>query len=208
MLVRGLGLALLLPLVALAQSLPRPKEFYFSEDALTTRPVVAIEGSDEATLARLMQVVERGQRDADRAAAQLAHAAMRTGRTGTGIALYERALADSARRSPLRTSIHWNYGWDLLRSGDAEGALQQWQAAVSGRLAGPEWLPPTLAMALWRLERRDEARDWYAAAVRTHPERWRSPGDFSALLPDWRADERATLGEVHAAWQENPPAWP
>ncbi|MDH5821820.1 tetratricopeptide repeat protein [Luteimonas sp. RD2P54] len=208
MLVRGLGLALMLSFAAHAQSLPRPKEFYFDQDEATTGPVVAIEGSDEPTHARLMQMIERGQRDADRAAAQLAHAAMRTGRTETGIALYQRALDDAAQRSALRKAIHWNYGWDLLRSGDAEAALEQWLAAVSGRLAGPEWLPPTLAMVLWRLERHDEARDWYAAAVRTYPQRWRDPGDFSALLPGWQDDERATLAEVHAAWRENPPAWP
>lgn len=206
-LVRCLGLALLLPLAIHAQTVPKPKEFYFDEDTVTTRPIVAIEGSDEPTLARLMQLMERDRRDADRAAAQLAHIAMSTGRVDTGHALYRRAF-DAASRGTMRHALHWNYGWDLSRSGDAEGALQQWLAAASDRLINPEWLPPTLALALWRLERRDEALAWYAAAVRTYPGRWRSPGDFSALLPDWRDDERKTLGEVHAAWLENPPAWP
>lgn len=207
-LIRCLGLALLLPLALHAQTVPAPKEFYFDEDAATARPIVAIAGDDEATLERLMQLMERDRRDADRAAAQLAHVAMRTGRTDVGHALYQRAFDDTSERSALRYALHWNYGWDLARTGDTEGALPHWLAAGFDRLIDPEWLPPTLALALWRLDRRDEALAWYAAAVRTWPNRWRDPGDFSALLPDWREDERKTLGEVHAAWLENPPAWP
>ena len=49
---------------------------------------------------------------------------------------------------------------------------------------------------------------WYAAAVRTEPGQWSDAANFAGLLPDWREEERATLAEVLAAWQEKPPAWP
>jgi len=197
---------LLLPPVALAQSLQRPVEFYFDEDARTTRPVAAVQGDDEAAQQRLLRMIERNERSANEAQAQLAHIAMESGRGELGRALYDQLLANIGR-SALRHSVHWNYGWDLFRAGDPAGALAQWQSAVSNRPQNPEWQPPTFALALWRLDRRDEARDWYAAAVRTWPNRWANP-DLAALLPDWREDERATLAEVHEAWAADPPAWP
>jgi hypothetical protein len=88
-----------------------------------------------------------------------------------------------------------------------EAALEQWLGAAAARAQSPAWVPPTFALALWRLDRRDEARDWYAAAVRTWPDRWSNP-DLAALLPEWGDAERAVLAEVHAAWAEDPPGWP
>ena len=206
-LAAGLGLALLLlPLLATAQSLQRPAEFYFDEDTRTTRPLAAVEGDDEAAQARLLRMIERNERGANEAQAQLAHIALESGRAELGRALYDQLL-DSIGRSPLRNAVHWNYGWDLYRAGDPSGALVQWLAAVSNRPQNPEWQPSAFALALWTLDRRDEARDWYAAAVRTWPGRWSDP-DLAALLPDWREQERATLAEVHAAWVEDPPGWP
>ena len=49
---------------------------------------------------------------------------------------------------------------------------------------------------------------WSAAAVRTEPGQWSDAANFAGLLPDWREEERATLAEVLAAWQDAPPAWP
>ena len=74
--------------------------------------------------------------------------------------------------------------------------------------ATSSWQPPTLALALWKLGRRQEAVAWYAAAVRTEPGQWSDAARFAELLPDWREEERATLAEVLAAWQDAPPAWP
>lgn len=200
------SLALLLPAVASAQTLPKPAEFYFDEDVRTARAVIAVEGDDEAAQQRLLRMIERNERGADEAQAQLAHIAMESGRSELGRALYGQLLA-SLGRTGLRNSVHWNYGWDLYRAGDTAGALEQWLAAGASRPQNPEWQPPTFALALWQLERRDEARDWYAAAVRTWPGRWTNP-DLAALLPGWREDERAVLADVHAAWVEDPPVWP
>lgn len=197
---------LLLPAVASAQTLPRPAEFYFDEDVRTIRAITAIEGDDEATQQRLLRMIERNERGADEAQAQLARIAMESGRSEVGRALYGQLL-DSLGRSALRNSVHWHYGWDLYRAGDAAGALGQWLAAATNRPQNPEWQPPTFALVLWQLERRDEARDWYAAAVRTWPGRWTNP-DLAALLPGWREDERAVLADVHAAWAGDPPVWP
>jgi hypothetical protein len=65
-----------------------------------------------------------------------------------------------------------------------------------------------LALALWSAGRKDEAVQWYGAAIRTEPQLWRDPANFTRLLPDWRDSEHATLAEVQAAWAANPPQWP
>lgn len=199
----------LVPWFAAAQSpLPRPAEFYFDEDALVARPVVAIAGSDEATIAQLVRLMERGGRNADRAVAQLAHLSLASGRLETGHALYARALEMTTPRGQQHNAVRWNYGWDLYRLGDVEGALAQWTEAGANRgVVYPAWAPPTLALALWKLDRKAEAVAWYAAAVRTHPDRWSNPAQLAALLPDWSVDDRATLAEVQAAWRADPPTW-
>lgn len=201
----GAMLALLLPVVVCAQAVPRPKEFYFDADPVTTRPIVLVEGDDEAVQARLLRLVERGDRNAAAAAAQLAHIAMAGGRGDVGHALYARAL-QAGRGAQIR-AVHWNYGWDLYRSGAVDQALTHWLQAYDNRLHNPEWVPPTFALALWQLDRPHEAVAWYGAAVRTWPERWMQPGDFTGLLPDWSQADRAVMAQVHAAWADNPPDW-
>ena len=190
-----------------AQALSKPKEFYFDADVTTARRIVVVEGEGEALAAGLVKARERGRRQVE-ATAQLAHVALSDRRTELGKSLYEQAVSGSALNSSVGRSVRWNYGWDLYRAGDASGALAQWAVlAEPGPIRG-EWLPTTLAMALWKLDRKDEAVKWYAAAVRTYPDRWSSPADIAALLPDWREEDRATLIEVQRAWAANPPTWP
>lgn len=191
-----------------AQALPRPAEFYFDEDASVARPLVAIAGSDEATIAQLVKLMERGGRNAEQATAQLAHLSMASGRTDTGQALYARALEMAGEGATRRRAIHWNHGWDLFRAGEYEAALAQWAQAQPHRVVHPAWVPPTLALVLWKLGRREEAIAWYAAAVRTWPDRWTEAAALPALLPDWREADQAALAEVLAAWRADPPAWP
>ena len=81
-------------------------------------------------------------------------------------------------------------------------------AAAQAARGNGAWVPPTLALALWTLGRRDEAVQWYAAAVRTEPQLWNDPSRLAQLLPAWKDEERARLAEVQQAWAANPPAWP
>lgn len=203
-----LSLGLLFASSVGAQSLPAPAEFYFDDDARTAVPVVAIEGNDDQTHARLMQLIDRNARNADQARGQLARALIQAGREDAGRTLYAQAFANLSTRAPLRSALHWNFAWDLYRAGHHDEALDQWRQALDGRLLKPGWAPPTLALALWSADRRDEALQWYAAAVRTEPALWNDPANYPTLLPDWTDRERATLGEVFAAWQAAPPAWP
>lgn len=198
-------LACALPASVLAQdALPRPKEFYFDQDTTTTRPVVA-KGGGEGD--RLLKLMDGGGREGFAAAAQLARTAYGEGRVELGEALYARALSGGSQTAG-RNGVLWNQGWDRYRAGDATGALAAWRAAGIERTTAPSWVPPTLALALWSLDRRDEAVRWYAAAVRTEPQLWRDPARLQALLPDWRDEDRARLAEVLAAWRAAPPAWP
>ncbi|MDH5828978.1 tetratricopeptide repeat protein [Luteimonas sp. M1R5S18] len=191
---------------ASAQSLPRPAEFYFDEDASVAAPLAR--EADGADVEQLVRLMERGGRNAEQATAQLAHLSMASGRAETGRALYARAIAQAQEGSARRRMLQWNQGWDLYRAGDLEAALGSWGQAYANRLVHPSWVPPTLALALWKLDRRDEAVAWYAAAVRTYPDRWSNPAALPALLPDWTEADRTTLAEVVAAWREAPPAWP
>jgi tetratricopeptide (TPR) repeat protein len=200
--------ALLLPPALCAQSLPAPKEFYFDGGGATTQPLVLLPGSDAAVQERLLKAMKGHGRNAELATAQLAHIAYASGRADAGGALYARVLADIGNNSQLRAPLLWNHGWDLYRSGDAEGALARWREAGIETYNNPGWVPPTLALGLWALGRRDEAVQWYAAAVRTEPQRWSDPANLAALLPDWNDADRATLAEVAAAWRAAPPIWP
>jgi tetratricopeptide (TPR) repeat protein len=190
-----------------AQALPKPAEFYFDADPATTRPVVAIKDTGDVAAQKLLKAIERNPR-AKAEHAQLAHLAMEQGRVDLGKELYARTLSRVGSTDALWRPVLWNYGWDLYRSGDAAGALAQWQQLVVARRVTASWVPPTLALGLWTAGRKDEALQWYAAAVRTEPQLWRNPANFPRLLPDWRDSERATLAEVQAAWAANPPAWP
>lgn len=193
--------------MAQAQNLPKPKEFYFDEDRGTTKAVVAVQGQGDAVVDRLAAMVQRDARAAE-PRAQLASLAYTGGRTQLGDELYQGALGLVSSGSQQYRAITWNYGWDLLRADQPDKALQQWASLANGRPAAPAWLPTTAALALWRTGRKQEAVEWYAAAVRTWPDRWSSTASYATLLPDWREAERASLAEVFAAWQANPPAFP
>lgn len=186
--------------------LPKPAEFYFDADANATKPVVAVRETGEAAMAKLLKLIERNPH-ASAERAQLAHLAMEAGRVDLGRELYARALQRLDTSDAAWRAVMWNYGWDLYRSGDDAAAVAQWRALLMARGVTAAWMPPTFAMALWSLDRKDEAVQWYAAAVRSEPQQWASSARYAQLLPDWLEAERATLAEVQAAWAANPPAF-
>lgn len=189
-----------------AQSLPTLQEFYFDDDTAAAAPqVVAADAPD--LVDQLMKQRERGRKALD-ATVQLAGVAYAQGRPELGAELYGAAEKEAGANSLPGRMVRWNKGWDLYRSGDIDGALTAWHEAQAGMRGNPSWVPPTLALALWTQGRKDEAVKWYAAAVRTEPQRWSSTAGFAQQLPSWRDSERATLAEVQQAWATNPPAWP
>ncbi|MGH8054752.1 MAG: tetratricopeptide repeat protein [Stenotrophomonas sp.] len=189
-----------------AQSLPKLVEFYFDEDA-AAKPIQAVPPEQADAVDQLMKLRERGRKGVE-ATAQLASIAYGEGRDELGAKLYQEALASVVDTSAQARGIRWNQGWDLYRRGDAEGALGMWLKATESVRGNPSWMPQTLALALWKLGRKDEAVSWFAAAVRTEPDLWRDTSRFAQLLPTWKDDERAQLAEVQQAWLANPPAWP
>jgi Tfp pilus assembly protein PilF len=190
-----------------AQSLPKPAEFYFDADPNAVRPIEAVRETGNAAVERLLKAIKRDPRAIEERA-QLAHIAMNGGRPGLGRELYDAALAQLDSNNALRRAVLWNYGWDLYRTGAHADALAQWTTLATARATTPSWMPPTFALVFWQLGRRDEALQWYAAAVRSEPQQWRTIDQFATLLPDWRDEERATLAQVQQAWAQNPPSWP
>lgn len=190
---------------AYAQALPKPKEFYFDQSKYAA-PIVVAQGEGEALVDALVKERERGRRSRD-ATAQLAHIAFSEGRAELGKTLYQQALSDGQADRGIGRSISWNLGWDLYRNGEIRPALETW-APLLDDLGGPSWIPPTMALVLWKLDRKGEAVQWYAAAVRTEPQLWSNATNYPRLLPGWRDEDRAALAEVLAAWQADPPTWP
>ena len=204
--VLAAGLVAALPAAGQERLVPR-SEFFFEADAGTTRPITAERGSGDAVIERLGKTIARSPRNAE-AVAHLAHIAMEAGRPELGRELYGRALGLVGSSHALYRPLRWNYGWDLYRTGDAGGALEQWQALLADRGVTAVWMPPTFALVMWTLDRREEAVQWYAAAVRSEPALWATAERHAELLPDWRPGELAILGEVQQAWQQDPPEWP
>jgi tetratricopeptide (TPR) repeat protein len=204
----ALALALVVGGSVHAQSLPKPAEFYFDADASAQRPVVAVRETGDEAIERLLKIIKRNPRAAAERA-QLAQIAMDGGRPELGRELYEAALGQLDSNSSWWRAVRWNYGWGLYRSGAYADALAQWATLVSStRATTASWMPPTFALVLWQLGRHEEALQWYAAAVRSEPQQWRTSEQFATLLPDWRDEERATLEQVQQAWAANPPSWP
>ena len=204
----GALLALLASGMAWAQSTTRVEEFYFDDDRKALQTFQVVKGDDDAAVKRLLQMAERDGVNADKAKAQLAHLLMSKGRRQEGKSFYAQLLQRHDQTSGLQRPLLHRYGWDLYRAGEYGPALAQWQRLLDGRGIQPAWAPPTMALVLWKLDRRQEAVAWYAAAVRTEPGKWgagRLPAD---LLRDWTDAERADLAQVQAAWAKAPPAWP
>ncbi|MDV3467286.1 tetratricopeptide repeat protein [Stenotrophomonas sp. C3(2023)] len=187
-------------------TLAPPQEFYFDNDP-AAQVVEVVKGEGNDLVNQLMRQRERGRKQLE-ATVQLASVAIGQGRVELGESLYAEALKSGALNSPQGRQVRWNYGWDLYRLGRYDAALEQWNLAADALRGNAAWAPPTYAVALWQLGRRDEAVQWYAAAARTEPAQWSGSDRFAALLPTWRESERATLKEVQQAWAANPPAWP
>lgn len=190
---------------AAAQSLPATKEFYFDADPAAA-PMVAIASDAPDLVDQLMRLRDRGRRAVE-ATVQLANIAATQGRQDLAQALFTEAQDSVQASSQAERSVRWNRAWALYRQGDAAAALPLWTQALGATRTDPSWAPPTLALALWSLGRKDEAVQWFAAAVRTEPQQWSSTANFEQLLPDWLPAERELLAEVHAAWLANPPSW-
>ena len=204
----GALLALVLSGAAWAQSSPRVEEFYFDEDRGALQSLEAVKGAGEDDVKRLMQLAVRNGANADKARAQLAHLLMASGRLQEGKSFYAQLLQRHDQTSGLNRPLRYRYGWDLYRAGEYAPALSQWQQLLEGRGTKPAWAPPAMALVLWKLDRRQEAVKWYAAAVRSEPARWSTATRHAELLRDWTPDERADLAKVQAAWAKAPPAWP
>src|SRR5690606_3810922 len=191
------GLAIASVVTAQAQTLPKIAEFYFDPD-VAARPIEVLPAGQPDLVDQLMKLRERGRKGVE-ASVQLASIAYAEGRAELG--------AGSASSEQAR-GIRWNHAWDLYRQGDAAAALALWVEAAEANRGHADWVPLTLALVLWQLDRKDEAVQWFAAAVRTEPQQWADAAQFPRLLPLWRDAERAQLAQVQQAWAAAPPAWP
>ncbi len=89
-----------------------------------------------------------------------------------------------------------------LRLGPAapapEAALEQWLASAANARTKPSWVPPTYALALWRMGQKQEAVQVCGCGTHRADAR-NTTANYAQLLPQWREDERASLAEVQQA---------
>lgn len=189
-----------------AQNLPKIDEFYFDSDS-AAHPLALVPTEASDAVAQLMKLRERGRRSAE-ATSQLASIAMTQSRLELGKNLHQEALAATQANTLQGRAVRWNHAWDLYRAGEVQTALVAWAGVQATTRGNPGWAPPTYALGLWVLGRKEEAIRWYAAAVRTEPQLWNDPANFPKLLPYWRPQDIDTLTEVYTAWREQPPTWP
>jgi hypothetical protein len=104
-----------------------------------------------------------------------------------------RAVEAAARATELLpdNGEGWRYlGWAQYRAGQYDAAVRSLETANRRLMGGTAYEWYFLAMAHWRLGRPDQARDWYARAVR-----WADAnGRDSTDLPNYRAEAAALLG--------------
>lgn len=208
--VLGRGLIALMLAVAAsvvqAQNLPKIEEFYFDNDA-AAQPLQVVPAGAADAVDQLMKLRDRGRKTAE-ATSQLASIAIADGRRDLGRNLHEEAIKATQANTVQGRSVRWNHAWDLYRLGDVPAALAAWTGVQATARGNPAWVPPTYALGLWVQGQKQEAVRWYAAAVRTEPQLWNDPANFTRLLPHWRQQDRDALVEVYQAWSERPPVWP
>lgn len=113
------------------------------------------------------------------------------------------AASYAAGRADVMRHVYWSWGWARLALGAPREALAHWQNAARLHGGAPFWLPYTNAIGLWRMDQRELALAWFAAAVRSKPELATREG-VDALATSWQDDERRTLEEVFDAYAARP----
>lgn len=200
-------LALLLaPLSAFAAeartAVPPPAEKYLDPDPFSRadqtvdlngmeNPLKGLDARIAADPTDFHLFVERGYLKADRGDVKGAQA---------DYAQAVKAAGDNAHE--LRFA-HWSHGWALLGLELPEASLAEWRESEKLHGGHPYWVPYTYAMGLWAAGRNDEAVAYYAAAVRSFPERWGSRETVRTHSSKMKPEEQALLLAVFNEWEAN-----
>jgi tetratricopeptide (TPR) repeat protein len=185
---------------AVAQSgIGKPQETYYQDDSATVTPR-AIEPTNRMAVAQLEQVL---QYDPKNVSARIQHARLMLarGQRQHAVLEFEAAIADAPPDSEARRQLHWNFGWALLRMGQAERAVQEWDKAARLHGGSPRWVPSTMALGLWVAGEKEAAIEYFVVAVRSDPGGWGSTRGLSQSIRDWHADDRAAMEALHAEWK-------
>jgi predicted Zn-dependent protease len=113
---------------------------------------------------------------------------------------YAHALKLAANDPRQLRFAHWSHGWALLGLDRPEAALSEWREVERLHGGHPYWLPYTYAIGLWAAGRHDEAVAYYAAAVRSFPERWATRESVRTHSSKMKPEEQALMLEVFTAW--------
>lgn len=186
------------PLHAQSGNVPAPAGSYPDGDPAAVRPEM-LDPQDRAARQNLEQIIRRAPKNVP-AKVQNAWLLLARGTRQRGYDAFEDAIASAPAGSlPLRHA-HWNYGWALFNGAELQQALDHWLIAADLHGGHPAWVPTTFAVGLWLTGRNDLAIDYYAAAVKSDPDRWGETAGLAEATRDWGANEKLAIEAVHAAW--------
>lgn len=195
-----IGLLGLMTSLAAAQSgVGKPQETYYQDDPAATMPR-EIEPTNRMAVSQLEQLLEY---DPKNVSARIQHARLMVarGQRPHAVLEFEAAIREASPASQALRQLHWNFGWVLLRIGEAERAVREWDTAARLHGGSPRWVPSTMALGLWAAGEQDAAIEYFVVAVRSDPSSWGSTRGLGQSIRDWHPDDRAVMEAVHAEWK-------
>jgi len=195
----ALAMGLMAGTAGAQSSVSKPQETYFQDDPAAVAPR-EIEPTNRMAVTQLEQVL---QYDPNNVNARIQHARLQIARGQRRHAEleFEAAIGQAPADSVARRQLHWNYGWALLRMGQAQRAVQQWDTAAQLHGGAPRWVPSTMALGLWTAGDQEAAIGYFIVAVRSEPSRWGTTRALSQSIRDWHDEDRAAMEAIHAEWR-------
>lgn len=194
-----LASALMGSLVAAQSPVSQPQETYYQDDPAAVMPR-EIEPTNRMAVSQLEQVLEYDAKNIN-ARIQNARLMLARGQRQHAVLEFEAAIRDAPADSAGLRQLHWNFGWALLRMGQAERAVQEWDTAARLHGGSPRWVPGTMALGLWVAGDQDAAITYFVVAVRSDPSGWGSTRGITQTIRDWHPDDRAAMEALHAEWK-------
>lgn len=154
--------------------------------------------------AQLNAAIQRNPRDVE-ALVQRAYILHNAGDDKRARRDFDAALGAAAPGSDMERRVLWSRGWFAYDDGDATSALRDWQRAVQLHGGHPFWASYTYALAYWTLGQRDEALEWFDAAVIAMPE-WGTEEGFARRIQHWKPEQRERMRALFEAWKQRSPA--
>jgi tetratricopeptide (TPR) repeat protein len=178
---------------------PPPAQAYFDPDSSARMPI-AVDLFDARAIRELNRRIAREPKQLGLYTAR-GHAYGFAGNRAAMEKDFEQAFALAGSDRAALRHVSWSQGWAYFGLGDARAALASFTSATQLHGGAPFWVPYTYAVALWRLDRRQEALRYWDAAARSAPERWGNAKVVQRWTRRWPAGNQAEVVALFEAWK-------